>query len=92
MTDERVEHDDKFADDKDRRGKPKYFKRKVCRFCANRNEVNYLDTDTLKRYITERGKILPGRITGACAKHQRAVTTAIKRARALALLPFVSES
>ena len=91
--DKMTEHDDKFGgDDKDRRAKPKYFKKKVCRFCSNRTDVNYLDTDTLRRYITERGKILPARITGACAKHQRAVATAIKRARAIALLPFVSES
>jgi small subunit ribosomal protein S18 len=90
MNDERM--NDSGEDDKDRRAKPKYFRKKICRFCQNHNEADYKDVDTLKRYITERGKILPGRMTGACARHQRAVTTAIKRARGLALLPFVSES
>jgi small subunit ribosomal protein S18 len=97
MSDEKISEnnltDDKFGgDDKDRRAKPKYFRKKVCRFCANHTEVDYKDTDTLKRYMTERGKILPARITGACARHQRAITTAIKRSRTIALLPFVSES
>ena len=78
-------------DDKERRpSRPKFFRRKVCRYCANHVEVEYKDADTLRRYITERGKILPGRITGACARHQRALTVAIKRARHLAMLPFVS--
>ncbi len=64
-------------------------KKKVCQFCADKTvEVDYKDVETLKKYITERGKILPRRITGACAMHQRAITTAVKRARAIALLPF----
>ncbi|MBQ9826522.1 MAG: 30S ribosomal protein S18 [Firmicutes bacterium] len=64
-------------------------RKKVCQFCAdNVAEVDYKDVETLKKYISERGKILPRRITGTCTMHQRAVTTAIKRARTVALLPF----
>ncbi len=72
-----------------RRGRM-FYKRKVCRFCSQRLKVNYKDPSSLRRFITERGKILPRRITGTCAKHQRSLTTEIKRARVLALLPFVS--
>lgn len=72
-----------------RRGRM-FYKRKVCRFCSQRLKVNYKDPASLRRFITERGKILPRRITGTCAKHQRSLTTEIKRARVLALLPFVS--
>lgn len=90
--DESVQSDDRFGgEDKERRpGRPKFFRKKVCRFCANRNEVDYKDIEILGRYVTERGKILPARITGACARHQRAIATAVKRARHLALLPFVA--
>ena len=64
-------------------------RKKVCQFCADKTEViDYKDVDKLKKYVTERGKILPKRITGTCAMHQREVTTAIKRARVVALLPF----
>lgn len=64
-------------------------RRKVCRFCADRDSViDYKDTRSLSSFITERGKVVPSRITGNCAKHQRELTTAIKRARAVALLPF----
>ncbi len=67
-------------------------KRKYCQFCADKvTEIDYKDTGKLKRYLTERGKILPRRVTGNCAKHQRALTTAVKRARIVALLPFVNE-
>ncbi len=67
-------------------------RKKVCQFCADKTTViDYKDTDTLKKYITERGKILPRRATGTCALHQRAVTTAVKRARTVALLPYVAE-
>ncbi|MDD2295765.1 MAG: 30S ribosomal protein S18, partial [Eubacteriales bacterium] len=56
-------------------------RKKICQFCADKTEdIDYKDVDTLKKYVTERGKILPKRITGTCAMHQRAVTTAIKRA------------
>ncbi len=73
-----------------RRGK-KFFRKKICRFCANKAKIDYKDADGLKRFTTERGKILPRRITGTCAKHQREVALAIKRARAICLLPFVAE-
>ena len=67
-------------------------RKKVCQFCADKTEViDFKDVDKLKKYVTERGKILPKRITGTCAEHQRAVTTAIKRARIVALLPYVAE-
>ncbi|MDD6310887.1 MAG: 30S ribosomal protein S18 [Firmicutes bacterium] len=67
-------------------------RKKVCQFCADKTkEIDYKDTETLKKYVTERGKILPKRITGTCAIHQRAVTTAIKRARIVALLPYTAE-
>ncbi len=67
-------------------------RKKVCQFCADKAEViDYKDVEKLKRYITERGKILPKRITGTCAMHQRAVTTAVKRARIVALLPYVAD-
>ena len=61
-------------------------------FCGDKNGViDYKDTNKLKRYVSERGKILPRRITGNCAKHQRALTVAIKRARHIALMPYVCE-
>ena len=64
-------------------------RKKICQFCADKTEnIDYKDVDTLKKYITERGKILPKRITGTCAMHQREVTTSIKRARIIALLPY----
>lgn len=65
-------------------------KKKVCHFCTNHiDHIDYKDIRTLSRYTSERGKILPRRVTGACAKHQRKVTTAVKRARAVALMPYV---
>ena len=64
-------------------------RKKVCVFCGENNGViDYKDAAKLKKYISERGKILPRRITGNCAKHQRALTVAIKRARHIALLPY----
>ena len=67
-------------------------KKKVCAFCVDKvDSIDYKDTAKLKKYITERGKILPRRISGNCAKHQRALTIAIKRARVMALLPFTTE-
>jgi small subunit ribosomal protein S18 len=64
-------------------------RRKVCRFCADKqSHIDYKDTKTLSNFITERGKLVPSRITGNCAKHQRQLTVAIKRARSIALLPF----
>lgn len=75
---------------------PKKFKktakRKVCSFCVDHlDEVDYKDVAKLKRYITEKGKILPRRQTGTCAEHQRALTVAIKRAREMALIPYVGD-
>lgn len=68
-------------------------RRKVCRFCADKDSrIDYKDTRALSSFITERGKVVPSRITGNCAKHQRELTTAIKRARAVALLPFSTVS
>ena len=67
----------------------KTFTQKICRFCADKvSSLNFCDIKSLKPLISERGKIIPSRISGNCAKHQRAVTTAIKRARCIALLPF----
>ena len=67
-------------------------RKKVCVFCGKENnEIDYKDVNKLKRYVSERGKILPRRITGNCAKHQRALTVAIKRARHIALMPYTAE-
>jgi small subunit ribosomal protein S18 len=67
-------------------------KRRQCNFCADKIEyIDYKEAPRLRRYITERGKILPRRITGNCAHHQRQLTAAIKRARVMALLPYTSE-
>ena len=66
-------------------------RKKVCVFCGKDNVIDYKDTNKLKRYISERGKILPRRITGNCAKHQSAITVAIKRARHVALMPYVQD-
>ena len=66
-------------------------RRKICYFCAEKKEANYKDVELLNRFISEQGKILPRRITGSCAKHQRSLAAAIKRAREAALLPFVSQ-
>jgi small subunit ribosomal protein S18 len=67
-----------------------FHRRKVCRFCADTSlNINYKDSKALKYFTSERGKIIPRRISGTCAKHQRGLTLAIKRARTIALLPFV---
>lgn len=67
-------------------------KRRQCNFCADKVEhIDYKEIPKLRRYVTERGKILPRRITGNCALHQRQLTSAIKRARVMALLPYTSE-
>lgn len=69
-----------------------FVRKKFCRLCKNRIEdVDYKDVEFLQKFISERGKILSTRITGNCAKHQRKITRAIKRARIMALLPFVGE-
>jgi small subunit ribosomal protein S18 len=72
--------------------RPTRRKKKVCQFCTDKIAyIDYKDTVHLRKFISERAKILPRRITGTCAKHQRQLTTAIKRARIVALLPYVSD-
>ena len=66
---------------------------KICRFCENKdNDFNYKNERKLRNYITDRGKIIPRRMSGTCAKHQRKLTVAIKRARHMAILPFTSDA
>ena len=75
-----------------RRGGARKGRKKVCSFCVDKVDcIDYKDVAKLRRFTTERGKILPRRISGTCAKHQRKLTTSIKRARAIALLPFTAE-
>ena len=72
--------------------KPRRAKRKVCNFCADKAvSIDYKDVARLRKYISERAKILPRRATGTCAAHQRELTVAIKRARQAALLPYVND-
>jgi len=83
------------ADDKNQRrprGKKRLFhRRKVCRFCVDHiNDIDYKDIKTLRNFVTERGKIVPRRISGNCAKHQRLLTQTIMRARFMALLPYTA--
>ena len=67
-------------------------RRKVCTFCADKiEEIDYKDTPRLRKYVSERGKILPRRISGSCAKHQRQLTIAVKRSRHIALLPYTTD-
>lgn len=80
------------ADRKKRPAKDRRVKKKPCQFCADKAiDVSYRDVNRLKRYVSERGKIVPRRISGTCAKHQRMLMIAVKRARIIAFLPFVSE-
>ena len=77
---------------KDGDKKKKVYKKKPCRFCMDKIEtIDYLDYQKFQKLLTERGKIMPSRITGTCAKHQRQLAAAIKKARVLALLPFVAD-
>ena len=74
------------------RGGARKGRKKVCSFCVDKVEhIDYKDIAKLRRYLSERAKIVPRRVTGTCARHQRQLTTAIKRARHIALLPYVSE-
>jgi small subunit ribosomal protein S18 len=67
-------------------------KRKICNFCVDKvSDINYKDVTRLRKFISERGKILPRRISGNCARHQRLLTVSVKRARIIAFLPFTSE-
>ena len=78
--------------DMKRSGKMRRSKRKVCAFCVDKAEtIDYKDITKLRKFVTERGKILQRRISGTCAKHQRELTSAIKRSRNIALLPFTTE-
>ena len=78
--------------DRVRRPRGRKPRRKVCQFCVEKVQHNdYKDVTRLRRFTSERGKILPRRMTGTCAKHQRQLSTAIKRARIIALMPYVSE-
>ena len=88
MKEQRDSSDEKYV----KRSPKRMPKKKVCAFCADKNKViDYKDVALLKRYVTEKGKIVPRRQTGTCAMHQRELTTAIKRARNVALLPFRAE-
>ncbi|MCQ2521769.1 MAG: 30S ribosomal protein S18 [Lachnospiraceae bacterium] len=87
-----------FNKDSEREGAPKRRggaglrrRKKVCVFCGKDSEISYKDSAKLKKYVSERGKILPRRVTGCCAKHQRALTEAIKRARHVAIMPYVQD-
>ena len=71
---------------------PRKGRRKVCQFCADKVEtIDYKDAAKLRKFVSERSKILPRRVTGTCATHQRELTTAIKRARQIAILPYISD-
>ncbi len=84
---------DKKAGDKEKGQRRTLFRRrKVCKFCADKiDDINYKDVKLIGPFVPERGKILPRRISGTCAKHQRKLQTAIKRARQIALIPYVTE-
>ncbi len=83
---------DRTSNESSRPFRPVHRKKKVCLFCAEKvDAIDYKDVMKLRKFISERSKILPRRVSGACAKHQRALNTAIKRARQMALLPYVSD-
>ena len=80
------------SEDRVRRPRGRKPRRKVCQFCVEKvQHIDYKDVARLRRFTSERGKILPRRMTGTCAKHQRQLSTAIKRARTIALMPYVSD-
>ena len=89
----KIDKEEKFmAERNERPQRARRPKKKVCMFCVDKVEkIDYKDTAKLRRYVSERGKIVPRRISGNCAKHQRQLTVAVKRARMIALLPFVAE-
>ena len=84
---------DKKKDDKEKgQRRPMFRRRKVCKFCADKiDDINYKDVKLLSGFVPERGKVLPRRISGTCAKHQRGLRVAIVRARQLALLPYAAD-
>ena len=82
----------KFRKPKKKNGVDRKPKRKVCSFCVEKiDTIDYKDVPKLRKFVSERGKIVPRRISGTCAKHQRALTSSIKRARVIALLSFAAE-
>lgn len=82
----------KTAEGSSMKRRPMRRRKKVCVFCGKENnEIDYKDVAKLRKYVSERGKILPRRITGNCAKHQRALTVAVKRARHMSLMPYVQD-
>ena len=84
--------DDKKGDQKGTQRRGLFRRRKVCKFCADKiDDINYKDVKLLSGFVPERGKVLPRRISGTCAKHQRGLRIAIVRARQLALLPYASD-
>ena len=89
MAKENDEKSGRGAGDKEEKSKRSVGRRKNCKFCADENlKIDYKDPGLLKYFITDRGKVIPRRISGNCATHQRKVGTAIKRARMIALMPF----
>ncbi len=68
--------------------KKRFQKKRICRFCTEKLDIDYKDAKLLRQFITERGKIMPRRLTGTCAKHQRNLAAAVKTARIIALIPF----
>jgi|SRR5215471_7842063 len=84
--------DKKTGDKGQQQRRPMFRRRKVCKFCADKiDDINYKDVKLLMPFVPERGKILPRRISGTCAMHQRKLQTAIKRARQIALVPYVTD-
>ncbi len=82
----------KFDKKSDTRRRPYILRRRKCRFCTDKTlKINYMDYQFLRRFTTERGKIIPSRISGTCAGHQRRLATAIKRSRNIGLLPYLAE-
>jgi small subunit ribosomal protein S18 len=84
--------DKKSGDKQQNQRRPMFRRRKVCKFCADKiDDINYKDVKLIGPFVPERGKILPRRISGTCAMHQRKLQTAIKRARQIALVPYVTD-
>ena len=80
------------SEDRIKRNRGRRMKRRVCAFCVDKvDHIDYKDTARLRKFLTERGKIMPCRMSGTCAKHQRKLATAIKQARTVALLPYVTD-
>lgn len=87
-----MERNNSRSNDRPDRGRGRRPRKKVCAFCVDRAEhIDYKDVAKLRRFVSERSKIVPRRVTGTCARHQRELTTAIKRARHIALLAYVSD-